>query len=83
MKKLRFLKYNKSFLWRKHKKFLNIRARKFHFPKYKVFFNLTARKIHSLKYKKLFQGGFFVIFFELGLKSALGSYFAKRSIMDV
>ena len=34
----RFLKYKNSFLLRKHKKFLNIRARKFHFLKYKEFF---------------------------------------------
>ena len=30
-----FLKYKKSFLLRTYKKFVKIRARKFHFPKYK------------------------------------------------
>ena len=50
-------KYKKSFLLRKYKKFLNIRARMFHF----------------LKYKKIFRDGFFFIFSRLGLKSATGS----------
>ena len=35
LKGFRFPKYNKSFLSRKCKKFLSIRARKFHFFKYK------------------------------------------------
>ena len=34
-----FLKYKKSFLLRKYKKSLNIRARKFHISKYKEFFS--------------------------------------------
>ena len=35
----RFLKCKKSFILRKCKKFLNIRARKFHYPKYKDLFS--------------------------------------------
>ena len=80
IRKFCFQKYKKCFLLRKYKKFLNIRARNFHFPKYKEFFNLGARKFHSLKYKKFFRGGFFLGFFELGLKSALGSFIYYTSI---
>ena len=35
--------------------------------------NLRARKFHFLKYKKYFWGVFFY-YFQLGLKSALGSF---------
>ena len=46
---------------RKYKKFLNTRARKFHFP----------------KNKKFYFGVVFFYFSSFGLKSALGSYFCR------
>ena len=70
----------------KYKKFCNVQARKFYFllssisqnirkafflRKHKKLFNLRTRKFHFLKYKNIFRVGLF--FFELGLKSDLGS----------
>ena len=52
----RFLKYKKSFLLKKYKKILNIRARRFQFA----------------KHKKFFSGWIFFIFSSLGSKSAPG-----------
>ena len=52
-----FRKYKKSFVLRKYKIFLNIKA---------------TRKFHFLKYKEFF-GGCGFLFFELKLKSATGS----------
>ena len=49
-----FPKYKISFLFKKYKKFINIRDRKFHSPKYKDFFSIRA----------------FFIFSSLGLKVA-------------
>ena len=43
-----------------------------------------AKKFNFQKYKDFFFGRFFLFFFELGLKSALGSYFlVKHYIVDV
>ena len=50
-------KYKKSFLLRKYKKFFSFRVRKFHFRNIRNFF----------------RGGYFFVFFELHLKSALGN----------
>ena len=77
----------------KHEKYMvtfdglskNVKSKSFLLRKYKHFFNIRARKFHFLKYKGFFWEGGFFIFFELGIKSALGSsityYFIMNPIM--
>ena len=64
--RLSFLGKNVRNLFRE----LNLRAEA---GKYKKLFNLRDRKLHLMKCKKKFFWGIF-LFFELGLKSAPGSY---------
>ena len=61
-----FLGKNERNLFRE----LNLRAEA---GKYEKLFNLRDRKLHLMKYKKNFFWAIF-LFFELGLKSAPGSY---------